>query len=39
MLLMIEKEIRRGICYAIHRYATVNNKCIKEYEKKNNKSS
>ena len=26
MLLMVEKGIREGICHAIHRYATANNK-------------
>ena len=26
MLLMVEKGIRGGICYAIHRYAKANNK-------------
>ena len=29
MLLMIEKEIRGGICHAIHRYAKTNNKYMK----------
>ena len=29
MLLMVEKGIRVGICHSIHRYAKVNNKCIK----------
>ena len=33
MLLMVEKEIRGGICQAIHRYAKVNNKCMKNYDK------
>ena len=33
MLLMVEKRIRGGICYAIHRYAKANNKCIKNYDK------
>ena len=35
---MVEKEIRGGICYAIHRYATTNNKYMKNYDK-DNKSS
>ena len=30
MLLMVEKEIRGGIC---HRYATANNKYMKDYDK------
>ena len=29
MLLMVEKGITVGICHSIHRYAKVNNKCIK----------
>ena len=29
MLLMIEKEIKRGICHTIHRYARANNKYMK----------
>ena len=33
MLLMVEKEIRGGICQATHRYAKANNKCMKNYEK------
>ena len=33
MLLMVEKGIRGGICYAIHRYAKSNNKYMKEYDK------
>ena len=34
MLLMVEKGIRGGICHAIHRYAKVNNKYMKTYDKK-----
>ena len=33
-LLMVEKGIRGGICHAIHRYVKVNNKCMKDYDKK-----
>ena len=37
MILMFEKEIRGGICYAIHPYEKVDNKYMKEYN--NNKES
>ena len=30
---MVEKEIRCGICHAIHRYAKANNKYMKNYDK------
>ena len=30
---MVEKSIRVGICTKIHRYAKVNNKCKKDYDK------
>ena len=30
MLLVVEKEIRGGICHAIHRYAKANNKYMKK---------
>ena len=33
MLLMVEKEIRGGMCHAILRYAKANNKYIKDYNK------
>ena len=33
MLLMVEKQIRGGICHAIHRYAKTNNKYMKNYDK------
>ena len=32
MLLMVEKEIRGGICHSIYRYAKANNKYIKDYD-------
>ena len=33
MLLMVEKSIQGGICHAIHRYAKVNNKYMKNFYK------
>ena len=33
LLLMVEKGIRGGICYAIHRYAKANNKYMKDCDK------
>ena len=33
MLLIVQKEIRSGICHAIHRYAEANNKYMKNYSK------
>ena len=33
MLLMVENDIRGGICHAIHGYATANNKYMKGYDK------
>ena len=30
---MVEKEIRGGICHAIHRYAKADNKYMKNYDK------
>ena len=33
MLLMVEKDIRGGICHSIYRYAKANNKYIKDYDK------
>ena len=30
---MVEKGIRGGICHTIHRYAKINNKCMKDYDK------
>ena len=37
MLLMVEKEIKDGICRALHRYAKANNKYM-ENDNKNNES-
>ena len=34
MLLMVEAGIRRGMCQSTHRYATANNKYMKNYDKK-----
>ena len=33
MLLMVEKGIRGGICYAVYRYAKVIKKYMKDYDK------
>ena len=33
MLLMVNKGIRGGRCYAIHQYAKANNKYMKDYDK------
>ena len=33
MLLMVEEEIRDGICHSINRYAKANNKYMKNYDK------
>ena len=33
MLLIVEKGIRRRVCYSIYRYAKGNNKCNKVYDK------
>ena len=33
MLLTVQNRIRGGICHAIYRYAKVNNKYIKDYDK------
>ena len=34
MLLIVEKGITGGICYALHRYAKADNKYMKDYDKK-----
>ena len=34
MLLMVEEEIRGGMCHVVHRYAKSNNKYIKNYDEK-----
>ena len=33
LLEIVEKYMRGGICHAIHRYRTANNKYIKNYDK------
>ena len=33
MLLMVKKEIRGGVCHAIHRYTKANNKYMKDFDK------
>ena len=33
ILLMVEKEIRGGICHAIHRYVKADNRYMKNYDK------
>ena len=33
MLLMVEKDIRGGICDSIYRYSKANNKYMKDYDK------
>ena len=38
MLLMVEEEIRGGICHSIHRHAKANNKYMKNYDKKEESS-
>ena len=38
MSLMVEKDIRRGIYHAIHRYVKANNKCMKDYDKNKDSS-
>ena len=32
MLMMVEKEIRGGMCNAVYRYAKTNNKCMRNYD-------
>ena len=34
MSLMVEVEIRGGMCQSTHRYAKANNKCMKNYDEK-----
>ena len=38
MLLMVEERARGGICHAIQRYAHVNNKYMKDYDRKKKSS-
>ena len=34
-MLMVETDIKGGICHAIHRYVKANNKCMKYYDVNN----
>ena len=34
MLLLLEKDIRGGICHSFYRYTKSNNKYMKDYDKK-----
>ena len=36
MVSMVEKSIRRAICHAVQKYAKVNNKYMKDYDKMKN---
>ena len=38
MLIMVEKEIKGGLCHSINRYAKANNKYMKDYIKKKESS-
>ena len=38
MLLMMRKGIRAGICHAIYWYVKANNRCMKNYDKKEESS-
>ena len=38
MLLMVEEEIRAGMCHAIHRHAKANNKYMKNYDEEEESS-
>ena len=33
MLLMVEKDIRGGMCHSIYQYAKANDKYMKDYDK------
>ena len=37
-LLMVEKDIRVGICHSIYRYTKANNKYMKDYDKSKERS-
>ena len=39
LMFMVEKNIRGGICYAIYRYITANNKYMKNYDENKESSN
>ena len=39
MFLMIEKDIRGGICHSIYRYAKANNNYMKDYDRNKESSN
>ena len=39
MILMVERDIRCGICHSIHWYTKANNKCLKGCDKRRDLSN